>query len=138
MASKTNGRTKRLALYAIAGFCAASLSGCGPSAHERELEEQLAASKAQSAQKKLAVQTPQELPPPAPPQNQQADADSSNDNADDGDSNGSSFGDVSDADGGDQSDNDLGAGMDAPNDFPAPADPPLAGDLSPNDAPPHG
>lgn len=138
MASKTKGRIKHVALGAMLSACAVSLAGCGSSANQRELEEQLAASKVQNSPKQLAVQTPQNLPasPPAQAQEKQSEADTGSD-VDDSNDNGSTFGDVTDPDSGsDKFDNDLSAGMEAPNDFPAPADPPLAGEISPGDAPP--
>ncbi|MDE2561681.1 MAG: hypothetical protein KGL48_05475 [Sphingomonadales bacterium] len=135
MASIRNGKTLRLALGTMLGVCALSLAGCGSS--DRESEEALAASKAQATNQKLAANGPRDVPSPAAAPSPDTQADSGDDSANDASDSGSAYGDMTDPDSGsDKFDNDLSAGMEAPNDFPAPADPPLAGDISPNDMPP--
>lgn len=130
MASGMMGVKLRTALAVVLAMGALSLAGCGPSARERDLSERLAAAeaRAQAADRKLAaLQSSDNQPNTAPAPNVQDDADAAN-NADDGnDDTSSNYGDMPDS--------GPNAGADSPNDFPAPADPPMAGEIRPQDAP---
>ncbi|WP_338468273.1 hypothetical protein RXV95_06920 [Novosphingobium sp. ZN18A2] len=139
--ANTSGETmKRLAFAAMLGACCASLAACGGS----DLAARQAAAEAKGGAAQRVAQTAREDANAESDADMVDDGDSADDSTDDSTDRGVSearepeYGSPTDPT---TVDDDYGydpnAGLDAaPNDFPAPPDPPMAGDINPDDTPP--
>lgn len=136
---ETGGRTRRIAIAALL-VASATLSACGQSAKEREMAEQLAAAQAgeiAAKQKLAAASAANDMPNPTPTPKMSEEDNAANGMVDGNDDDSAQYGDVIDPPIPDDGfDNDVNGSVDAPNDFAAPADPPLAGEIQPQDSPP--